>query len=77
MRLSVIIPLYNAERTIARSIEAVLAQLGEEDELIVVDDASTDRSAEIAAGYPLRLLHQREYQESAHSMSHSSNRTQR
>lgn len=55
-RFSVIIPLYNGERTIARALTAVLEQLGERDEVIVVDDASTDRSAEIAAGFPVQLI---------------------
>ncbi len=55
---SVIIPVYNRERFIARAIESVLAQTFRDFELIVVDDGSTDKSAAIAARYPLRLIQQ-------------------
>ena len=49
VRVSVVVPAYNAERTLARALEAVAAQLDERDELIVVDDGSTEHTAEIAA----------------------------
>lgn len=45
---SIIIPLYNKGATIESTIRSVLDQLAEDDELIVVDDGSTDGSAEIA-----------------------------
>jgi glycosyltransferase involved in cell wall biosynthesis len=44
MRLSVIIPCYNAERFIGEAISSALAQSRPADEIIVVDDGSTDRS---------------------------------
>lgn len=58
---SVVIPLYNAECWISESIESVIAQTTSDWELIVVNDGSTDRSAEIAARYSdprIRIIHQ-------------------
>jgi glycosyltransferase involved in cell wall biosynthesis len=62
-RLSVIIPMRNAERTIARCLEAIVSQLGDTDEVIVVDDASTDGSATIAERFPVRVIRQTEHRD--------------
>ncbi len=50
MKVSVIIPCFNESLTIARIVEAVRAAPIEEIELVVVDDASTDGTADILRG---------------------------
>lgn len=49
--VSMVIPAYNAEVTIARSIDMVLAQSLPEVEIIVVDDGSTDHTPAIVDWY--------------------------
>ncbi len=48
MKFSVIIPLYNKAPYVRKALESVFAQTYTDYELIVVDDGSTDDSAEIA-----------------------------
>jgi glycosyltransferase involved in cell wall biosynthesis len=45
-------PAFNGEKYIARAIESGLSQLGGNDELIVVDNASTDATARIVKAIP-------------------------
>lgn len=47
--VSVIIPTFNRESTIGRSIQSVLDQTYDSLELIIVDDGSTDRTEEIVS----------------------------
>ncbi len=47
MRVSVVIPTYNREQTIARALRSVLAQNFSDYEVIVVDDGSTDATATV------------------------------
>lgn len=49
--VSVVIPLYNAEKSIARAIDSALRQDPSPHEIIVVNDGSTDSSSEIARSY--------------------------
>lgn len=49
--VSVIMPMFNGERFVAKSIESILAQTFTDFEFIIVDDGSHDRSVEIANAY--------------------------
>ncbi len=60
--VSVIIPVYNSEAYIGEAIESVLRQTFRDFEIIVVDDGSDDRSAEIAASYPGVRLFRRSHE---------------
>src|SRR6185503_18295272 len=54
--VSLYVPCYNVERFIAPCVEAALQQTVAFDEILIVDDGSTDRTAEIAARYPVRIV---------------------
>jgi glycosyltransferase involved in cell wall biosynthesis len=60
MKISVVIPAYNSEQTIGRAIDSVLGQTRPAEEIIVVDDGSTDRTAERVRAYgdKVRLIQQ-------------------
>lgn len=49
--VSVITPTYNSEQFIAETIESVQAQTFSDWEMNIVDDCSTDRTAEIVKSY--------------------------
>lgn len=55
-KVSLYIPCYNAEKYIARSIEGALKQTIPPDEILIIDDGCTDRTAEIVSKYPVRLI---------------------
>jgi len=55
-RIVVVMPAYNAARTLERTYEEVMAQ-GIVDRVIVVDDASTDDTVALARGLPQVLVH--------------------
>lgn len=49
--ISVIIPLYNKEAIIERTLRSVLSQEFDDYEVIIVDDGSTDRSSEVVNSF--------------------------
>ena len=49
--ISVIIPLYNAEKYIGECLDSVLNQTFQDFEVIVVDDCSTDKSVAVVQNY--------------------------
>ncbi|MEN8127777.1 MAG: glycosyltransferase family A protein [Planctomycetota bacterium] len=56
MKITVIIPAYNAEKHIARAIDSVLAQTRPADEIIVIDDGSTDGTADVIRSFGDRVI---------------------
>jgi len=61
--VSVVIPAYNIEAYLARALDSVLAQTQPPDEIIVVDDGSTDQTAAVAQRYGSQVRYI--YQENA------------
>lgn len=62
--ISVIVPMYNAEKYIEKCLESVLRQSFDDYEVIVIDDGSKDLSPKIADGFAekykkLRVIHQK------------------
>ncbi|WP_424533223.1 glycosyltransferase family 2 protein [Sphaerisporangium viridialbum] len=54
--VSVIVPAHNSEKTLRACLAAALAQTYRDIEVVVVDDASTDRSRVIAGEFPCTLV---------------------
>ena len=48
---SIIIPVYNSEKTIKRLLESILKQNFNDYEVIVINDGSTDKSEEVILNY--------------------------
>ncbi len=55
LAISVIVPAYNSEKTIENTLKSLQKQTMSPDEVIIVDDASTDRTPDIAEKY-FRLI---------------------
>lgn len=54
--ISVVIPCYNSEKYIARCIRSIIRQTVKPLEIIVVDDGSNDRTAQIARKFPVKVV---------------------
>ena len=60
LKVSLVIPAYNEESHLGLCLDAVARQTRKIDEVIVVDNNSTDRTAEVVASYPfVKLLRER------------------
>ena len=51
MNISVCIATYNGEKYIKEQLDSILVQLGEDDEVIIGDDGSTDLTLDIIKSY--------------------------
>lgn len=61
-RVSVVIPTYNRKELLARALDSVFSQTCPADEVIVIDDGSTDGTRQyIAEEYPSVLIHFQEH----------------
>ena len=62
--ISVIMPVYNAEKYIRKSIESILYQTFEDFELVLIDDCGNDKSMEIARQFSderIRIIENADY----------------
>lgn len=51
MKISVCIATYNGEKYIAEQLESILIQIGDQDEVIVSDDGSSDKTIEVIKAF--------------------------
>lgn len=56
LRVAVVVPVYNAEPFLAETLTSICAQTRRPDEIIVVNDCSTDRSSEIAHRFDATVI---------------------
>ena len=73
LKYSVIVPVYNAEKTLRRCIESLVNQPFDRYELILVNDGSTDGSGPICQDYATRYLQIRYFQKENGGVSSARN----
>ena len=56
MKISVIIPAHNEEKTISKCLDSIYNQTFKDFECVVVADACTDRTAEVAKSYGAKVI---------------------
>lgn len=56
MKISVIVPVYNGEKTITKCLDSIYKTKYKNFEVIVIDDCSTDKTAELLKRYPCKVI---------------------
>lgn len=56
VQTTILVPAYNEEEALPHVLEAIFAVIDESYEVLVVNDGSKDRTAEVAQAYPCRLI---------------------
>jgi len=59
MKISVIVPVYNEERYIAACLDSLVRQSVPADEIIVVNNNSTDSTSAIVKKYPVKIINEK------------------
>ncbi len=73
-KISVILPYYNAEKTLSRAVESILEQSFHDFELILIDNNSTDSSPKIAENWQSKDKRIVLTKESKQGVMHASNK---
>ena len=71
--LSIIIPVYNGEKFVARALDSILSQPSSDYEIIIVNDGSTDNSGEIIERYENQYSAVKLINSSHHGVCHTRN----
>lgn len=58
LKVSVVIPVYNEEKYIGACLESLIKQNVKPDEILVIDNNSTDNSINIIKNYPVKIVHE-------------------
>ena len=74
MKYSVIIPVYNAERTLRRCLDSLLPQLNNDIEVLLINDGSMDKSGAICQEYAENNLSIRLFEQENSGVSVARNR---
>ena len=72
MKLSIIIPVYNAGTYIEECLGSIISELGEQVEILLLDDGSTDDSYQIIKNYETKNI--RIFHHENHGVSYTRNR---
>jgi len=59
LRVSVVIPVYNEEKYLDKCLQSIIKQQVKADEIIVINNNSTDNTVAIAKKYPVRIINEK------------------